>query len=42
MAGTREKAVPRTPYVIVYERAGVDELRILTVVHGRQQYPPAE
>ena len=38
--GTREKPVPRTPYVVVYERVGAKELWILTIIHGRQRYPP--
>ncbi len=40
VSGTREKPVPRTPYVVVYELAGPSEIWILTIVHGRQRYPP--
>ena len=40
--GTREKPVPRTPFVVVYEKVGATELWILTIVHWRQHYPPDE
>ncbi len=36
--GTREKAVPRLPYLVLY-RAGEDELAILRVYHGAQRRP---
>ncbi len=34
--GTREKTVPRLPYLVLY-RAGEDELAILRVYHGAQR-----
>ena len=37
--GTREKPVPRTPYIIVYELVGDEELWVLTIIHARRQYP---
>ncbi len=37
--GTREKTVPRLPYLVLY-RIGEDELVILRVYHGAQQPPP--
>jgi toxin ParE1/3/4 len=36
--GTRELVVPRTQYVIVY-RVREGGLRLLAVLHGRQQWP---
>jgi toxin ParE1/3/4 len=36
--GTREKTVPRLPYLILY-RTGEDELVILRVYHGAQRPP---
>ena len=40
LPGTRELAVGRTPFLVVYHAAG-DELRILRVLRGAQQWPPA-
>ncbi|MEO1016546.1 MAG: type II toxin-antitoxin system RelE/ParE family toxin [Pseudomonadota bacterium] len=40
VAGTREKPVPRTPYIVVYEQVDEFDLWILTIIHSRQQYPP--
>lgn len=40
--GTREKPVPRTPYIVVYEQIGAFDLLILTIVHGRLKYPRLE
>lgn len=37
--GTRELAVPGTPYVIVY-RLEPKIIVILRLLHGRQQWPP--
>lgn len=37
--GTREMAVTRTPYVLVY-RLGEDAVEILRVLHGRRAWPP--
>ena len=36
--GTRELAIPRTPYVLVY-RVLDGGLRLLAIFHGRQQRP---
>jgi toxin ParE1/3/4 len=38
VSGTRELAVARTPYVIAYRLRG-DEIQILSVIHGAQQWP---
>lgn len=38
MAGTREFAVPHTPYVIPY-RVRDGRLEIIAVFHGRQKWP---
>lgn len=40
MADTRERVVPRTPYVIVYRLRG-DTVEILRVLHGAQDWPPS-
>lgn len=40
LAGTRELAVPRTPYVIAYRLRG-PRLEVIAVLHARQQWPPA-
>ena len=37
-AGTREMAVTRYPYIIVY-RLTASKIRILTVLHQSRQYP---
>jgi toxin ParE1/3/4 len=39
--GTREFAIPGTPYLAVYVGTG-DEVWIATVLHGRQQWPKKE
>jgi toxin ParE1/3/4 len=38
VTGTRELAVPGTPYVIAYRPLG-DRLEIIAVFHGRQKWP---
>lgn len=38
--GTRELVVPETNYVVVYEIPSAVDIFILTVVHGREQFPP--
>ena len=38
--GTREFVVTGTPFILVYQSAGTT-IRILRVLHGRQQWPPA-
>jgi toxin ParE1/3/4 len=38
--GTRELAFPPLPYIAVYEIAGDrDEVRLLRILHGAQQWP---
>lgn len=39
--GTRELVVTRTPYVICYRVVG-DEIQLLFMQHGRQQWPEQE
>ncbi len=39
VSGTRELVVTGTPYLLVYRIKG-DELQILRVLHGHQQWPP--
>jgi len=39
--GTRELVVTRTNYVAIYQIDG-EVIDILRVLHGRQQWPPAE
>lgn len=38
--GTREWVVPGSPYIAVFQVEG-DVVRILHVLHGAQQWPPA-
>ncbi|MDB5430427.1 MAG: type toxin-antitoxin system RelE/ParE family toxin [Caulobacter sp.] len=38
VAGTRELVVPRTPYVVMY-RVQADEIGIVRIMHGRQDWP---
>ncbi|MFQ5562065.1 MAG: type II toxin-antitoxin system RelE/ParE family toxin [Parvularculaceae bacterium] len=38
---TRELTIPGLPYIIVYAIASETEIDVLTIIHGRQQYPPA-
>ena len=39
--GTREVAFPPFPFVAVYEVLDArDEVRVLRVLHGAQQWPP--
>lgn len=40
-AGTYELVVPRTSYTVVYT-IQADEIGILRVLHGAQQWPPAQ
>lgn len=40
-SGTRELVITRTPYIIVYRRRS-DEVEVLSVLHGAQQWPPAQ
>ena len=41
--GTREIAFPPLPYVAVYEILDAqDEVRVLRVLHGAQQWPPRQ
>ena len=35
---TRELAIPRTPYIVVY-RHGEAEIQILSVLHGARRWP---
>ncbi len=37
-SGTREWAVLRTPYILIYSISGT-ELRIVRILHGRQSWP---
>jgi toxin ParE1/3/4 len=39
LKGTRELVVTGLPFLIVYQLAP-DEVHLLTIVHGAQQYPP--
>jgi len=39
-AETRELSVPRTPYVVVYRIPDQLHIKILRILHGRQQWPP--
>jgi toxin ParE1/3/4 len=41
ISGTRELVVTGTPYVVVY-KLEADELSILHVVHGAQDWPPED
>ena len=36
--GTREPAVPRTPFVVPYPVGG-QEVQVLTVLHGKRDWP---
>jgi toxin ParE1/3/4 len=38
VAGTRELAVPRTPYIIPYRLRG-DRLEVVAVFHAKQKWP---
>jgi toxin ParE1/3/4 len=39
VAGTRELAVPRTLFLVIYHVVA-DEVRVLRVLHGAQRWPP--
>ncbi len=39
---TRELVVPDTNYIVIYEIAGFADIFILTIVHGRERFPPVE
>ena len=41
LGGTREKVLPRTPYVVIY-RLSRDKIDVLRVLHGAQKWPPVE
>lgn len=41
VAGTREFAIDRTPYIAIYRIRG-EQLEILRVLHGRRQWPESE
>lgn len=41
-AGTREKVVPRTPYVVVYRLSTSGAVEVLRVLHGARQWPSVE
>jgi addiction module RelE/StbE family toxin len=38
--GTRELVVPDTNYIVIYTLSGAGDIFILTIVHGREQFPP--
>ena len=38
--GTRELVVPDTNYIVIYTAAGADQIHVLTIVHGREKFPP--
>lgn len=38
VTGTRERAAPRTPFVVIY-RTEPGRIVILRVLHGKQRYP---
>ena len=38
--GTRERVVPRTPYIVVYRRVAPGRIELLRILHGAQQWPP--
>lgn len=40
VTGTRELAVPATPYIVVYEIYSETDLYILRILHGREKFPP--
>lgn len=40
VSNTRELVVSGTPYIVPYEISG-GTVRVLTVIHGKQMYPPA-
>ena len=43
VAGTREIAFPPLPYIAVYEILDQqDEVRVLRILHGAQQWPPRQ
>jgi toxin ParE1/3/4 len=43
LAGTREIAFPPFPFVAVYEiLEPQDEVRVLRILHGAQQWPPRQ
>lgn len=39
VAGTRELALPRLPFILVYRIIANDAVEIADVIHGAQQYP---
>ena len=41
--GTRELVISRTPFVVVYRvRPRAKRVELLTLLHGSQQWPPAD
>jgi toxin ParE1/3/4 len=43
VAGTREIALPPLPYVAIYEILDAqNEVRVLRILHGAQQWPPRQ
>ena len=38
VAGTRERVIPRTPYIVPY-RVNGDVVQIITVLHDAQRWP---
>jgi toxin ParE1/3/4 len=43
VAGTRELAFPPLPYVAIYEILDAqDEVQVLRILHGAQQWPPRQ
>ncbi|WP_448954406.1 type II toxin-antitoxin system RelE/ParE family toxin [Labrys neptuniae] len=39
LAGTRERVVPRTPFVVVYTIT--ENVELIRILHGAQEWPPA-
>ena len=39
IAGTRELVIVGTPYIVIY-RVGRQQIDVVTVIHGAQQWPP--
>ncbi len=41
VAGTRERVVPGTPYILIYQ-IDQDEIVILNILHGARNFPPEQ